>query len=141
MTNETKEPERIWVEAQHTRGEDIEYTRADLSDAKDKRIEEVTKQRDHALKIIGQQEKRLKARIDELEAQNRELHMQVIASDSQAQMAYEEQEKLEAKLDVAALYIGDLSNGKHLHQGTPHDASQWVIDRSRATLKELKGTD
>jgi hypothetical protein len=47
--------------------------RADLSDAKDKRIEE-------------------------LEAQNRELHMQVIASDSQAQMAYEEQGQLEAKM-------------------------------------------
>ena len=37
-------------------------------------------------------------RIAELEAQNRELHMQVIASDGQAQMAYEEQERLEAKL-------------------------------------------
>jgi hypothetical protein len=48
-------------------------TRADLADAKDKRIEE-------------------------LEAENRELHMQVLVSDSQAQMAYEEQERLEAKL-------------------------------------------
>jgi len=36
--------------------------------------------------------------IAELEAQNRELRMQVIASDSQAQMAYEEQGQLEAKL-------------------------------------------
>lgn len=35
------------------------------------------------------------ARIAELEAENRELHMQVIASDGQAQMAYEEQKRIE----------------------------------------------
>ena len=49
-------------------------------------------------------------RIAELEAQNRELRMQVIASDSQAQMAYEEQGQLEAKLarviEVANLIAG-----------------------------------
>ena len=51
-------------------------------------------------------------RIEELEAQNRELRMQVIASDSQAQMAYEEQEHLEAKLarviEVLKLIAGRL---------------------------------
>ena len=54
--------------------------------------------------------KALEKRIAELEAQNRELHMQVIASDSQAQMAYEEQGQLEAKLarvtEVANLIAG-----------------------------------
>lgn len=81
MTNENEAPERIWAWETLNRsgqwaigdGWGVEYIRADLSDAKDKRIEK-------------------------LEAQNRELHMQVIASDSQAQMAYEEQEKLEAEL-------------------------------------------
>ena len=38
------------------------------------------------------------ARIAELEAENREMAMQCLASDGQAQMAYEEQERLEAKL-------------------------------------------
>ena len=33
--------------------------------------------------------------IAELEAENRELHMQVLVSDSQAQMAYEEQKRIE----------------------------------------------
>ena len=50
-------------------------------------------------------------RIEELEAQNRELHMQVIASDSQAQMAYEEQEQLEAKL-ARVIEIANLIRGR-----------------------------
>ena len=48
MTNENEAPERIWARPDYNecwvkRGEeeDIEYTRADLSDAKDKRIAEL----------------------------------------------------------------------------------------------------
>ena len=50
MTNETEAPERIWLAADLTtychdplglREDDIEYTRADLSDAKDARIAEL----------------------------------------------------------------------------------------------------
>ena len=51
MTNENEAPKRIWVAADLTawchdpigiRETDIEYTRADLSDAKDKRIAKLT---------------------------------------------------------------------------------------------------
>lgn len=52
----------------------------------------------HSMGEVNGIEDAVDAIIAELEAQNRELHMQVIASDSQAQMAYEEQEQLEAKL-------------------------------------------
>lgn len=43
----------------------------------------------------------MKARIEELEARNRELALQVIASEGQAQEAYERQVELEAKLSRA----------------------------------------
>ena len=68
MTNETEEPERIWVEAQHTRGEDIEYTRADLSDAKDKRIAELDGNRQALEAEIADMHATYKFRIAELEA-------------------------------------------------------------------------
>ena len=48
--------------------------------------------------ILTEENEALQARIAELEAENREMAMQCLASDGQAQMAYEEQERLEAKL-------------------------------------------
>ena len=102
MTNENEAPPKGWSEA-------IEWTLLSWEkiddDAKDNRIEELEDQ----LKTVLDRESathlrhdaktdKLEALIAELEAQNHELHMQVIASDSQAQMAYEEQGQLEAKL-------------------------------------------
>ena len=134
MTNENEAPEQIWVEDERPIGGDchvynepikgfcnpIRYTLADLSDA----------------------------RIAELEGQNRELHMQVIASDGQAQMAYEEQERLEAKLAKAERALRDVSqsldwNAHGACRGwsnglmAPVDA----LNKARATIVELKGTD
>jgi outer membrane murein-binding lipoprotein Lpp len=88
-----------------------------LTNENEKRIEELEDQ----LKVVLDRESathlrhdaktdKLEAHIAELEAQNRELHMQVIASDSQAQMAYEEQGQLNAKLarviEIANLIAG-----------------------------------
>ena len=62
----------------------------------------------------------LRGRVDALEAENRELAMQCLASDGQAQMAYEEQVRLEAKL--AKLEAAPLPLPR------PDSASTWEID-------------
>ena len=142
MTNENEAPEQIWVEDERPIGGDchvynepikgfcnpIRYTLADLSDG----------------------------HIAELEAENRELHMQVIASDGQAQMAYEEQERLEAKLAkvvadmksltaVSTLMQSSASHDSFRHNSIVTDSiwSQWSkqLKFARTTLAELKGTD
>jgi hypothetical protein len=70
------------------------------------------------------------ARIAELEAQNRELHMQVIASDGQAQMAYEEQERIEELEDQLKMVL-DRESATHLR----HDAK---TDKLEALIVELE---
>ena len=50
-------------------------------------------------------------------------------------------EELEAKLANAVQALEEFSHGRHIRLGSPIDACQWVIDRSRTTLAELKGED
>ena len=116
MTNENEAPEQIWVEDERPIGGDchvynepikgfcnpIRYTLADLSDA----------------------------RIAELEAENRELHMQVIASDGQAQMAYEEQKRIE-ELEGQLKMVLDRESATQLR----HDAK---TDKLEALIAELE---
>ena len=91
MTNETEAPERIWASPadifdgmdiwqSNKTSRDTEYTRADLYDAQ-------------------------AARIAELEAQNRELALQIISSDGQAMDAYDAQMKAE---QLAAQLLAEL---------------------------------
>ena len=112
-------------------------TRADLADAKDKRMSDnlVEKARHNVLADMPHYAsveliEAMADRIEELEAENRELHMQVIASDGQAQMAYEEQERIE-ELEGQLKMVLDRESATHLR----HDAK---TDKLEALIVELE---
>ena len=128
MTNETEAPERIWAkpgmpgyinDGPVPGVYDVEYTRAALSDAKDKRIEELEAERDEQVQWV------------------KDLADDVISLEAKLAKAMDGLRECEGEID------------QYIRQEYPHDhpvqeryrQRDFAANPARTTIAELKGTD